>query len=140
MTRKQAREEVFFIVFEHSFSGGTAGDLLALAAECRELLPDKFVERSVRGTLERIPELDELIARNLKGWKLHRISRVALAILRLAVFELRWLDDVPTGATINEAVELAKVYGGEDDSAYINGVLGSIARAGEEKGQPLEQQ
>ena len=69
-----------------------------------------------------------MITENLKGWSLRRLSKVALSLLRMAVFELMYQRDTPVSVVINEAVELAKTYGGQGDSAYVNGVLGSVAR------------
>ena len=63
-----------------------------------------------------------------KGWSLRRLSKVALAILRMAVFELLYLDSIPASVTINEAVELAKTYGGQGDAPYINGVLATVVK------------
>lgn len=69
-----------------------------------------------------------MIESKLKNWKLSRISKVSLSILRVAVYELKYMDDVPTNVSINEAVELAKQYANEDDYSFINGVLGAIAK------------
>ena len=83
-----------------------------------------------KGILEHSEEIDEHISSNLKkGWKISRISRVSYAIMRLAIYEMLYVDDVPTSVSINEAVELAKKYSMPDDSAFVNGVLGSVAKA-----------
>ena len=83
----------------------------------------------VQGVLEKQDELDELIGRYARGWSNERLARVDLSILRVAVYEMRYRDDVPVGAAIDEAVEMAKRYGGERSFAFINGILGSIAKA-----------
>ena len=129
MTRVQAREEAFLIVFEYSFTGHSSEELLELAAECREFKPGTFVKDEVCGVIDNITEIDGIIEANIKGWKIGRLGKVALAVLRLAVFEIVKREDIPVGATINEAVELAKKYGGDEDSSYINGVLGTVARS-----------
>ena len=139
MTRKEAREQAFYIIFEYSFCGGTAAELLELAAQCRELQPDEYTVEIVNSTLDRLPELDEKIYKYLKGWKINRLSRVALSILRLAMCEIMYCDSVPIGVSINEAVELGKTYGGDNDSGYINGVLGAFVRAEITEGEPCEQ-
>jgi N utilization substance protein B len=83
------------------------------------------------GVCEEQEAIDAVISANLKGWKIGRVSKVNLAILRLAVYEICFDEDVPASVAINEAVELAKRYGGEDDSAFINGVLGAVVRSKE---------
>lgn len=133
--RRAAREQAFALLFELSFHpGASVAALLENAQESERpepLLVEDFALRAAETAAEHLAELDELIAGHLRGWKLNRISRVSLALLRLAACELLWFDDIPAGASINEAVELAKVYGDEDAPRFVNGVLGSIARAAE---------
>ena len=74
-------------------------------------------------------ELDRTIETYAKGWKLSRLSRMTAAVLRLAIYEMRYVDDVPVRVAINEAVELAKVYDTDEAASFINGVLGAVARA-----------
>ena len=74
-------------------------------------------------------EIDEIISSHLTGkWKIERLNKVSLGIMRLAVYELKYLDDIPANVTINEAVELSKKFSGEDEYKFVNGVLGAIAR------------
>lgn len=80
-------------------------------------------------------EVDALIAENTVDWSIDRISRVDLAILRVAVYEMLYREDVPTGASINEAVELAKRFGGERSYSFVNGILGTIAKTLPEKAE-----
>ena len=87
-----------------------------------------YAEEVVSGVRQTASELDALIAEYAVGWSLDRIARVDLSILRVAVYEMLHREDVPVGAAINEAVELAKRYCGEKSSAFINGILGSIAK------------
>ena len=77
-----------------------------------------------------LTEIDEMIARNATGWSFERIAKVDLSILRLATYEILYVEKIPEGASINEAVELGKKYGGEKSAKFINGVLGAIARSG----------
>ena len=88
-----------------------------------------FILRSVRGVAEKKDELDELIGRYARGWRTERISRSAAAILRQAIYEIRYMPDVPDAASMDEAVELAKGYEDADVVAFINGVLGGFYRA-----------
>ena len=92
--------------------------LLLIFAGCRRQV----------AVLPRLVELDSLIAKYSKGWKLNRIPKVNLAILRIAVYEIIFENDTPDSVAINEAVELAKKYSGSDDSAFINGILGAVVR------------
>ena len=78
--------------------------------------------------IPRIQEIDALLNEAAEGWKTSRMNKVDLTILRLAVYEMRWDDDVPEGVAINEAVELAKRFGGENSSSFVNGVLGKLAK------------
>ena len=73
-------------------------------------------------------EIDEAISEHLHKWRKERLSRVALSIIRLSVYEILYGEDIPVSVSINEAVELAKKYGGDDDPSFVNGVLGGIAR------------
>ena len=86
-------------------------------------------EIEIPTTLEDIEKLDEIISSNLKGgWRISRISKVSLAILRLAICEMTKFADIPVSVSINEAVELAKTYAAEEDSAFVNGLLSSVSK------------
>ena len=80
------------------------------------------------GVYENLEELDSLISKYLVKWSIDRIPKADKALLRLAVYEMKYMEDIPLSVSVNEIVELAKVYSGEKDPAYINGVLGSISR------------
>lgn len=128
MTRREAREQAFCILFEQAFNNGTVDEILHAATEARDLIPDAFAQEIAFGVEEHQSEVDGLIAGKIRGWSLKRLSKVSLSLLRLSVYEMLYVEDVPAGVSINEAVELAKKYGGKDDPAYINGVLGSVQR------------
>ena len=83
--------------------------------------------------MEHIPEIDEMLNRTSEGWKTTRMGKVDLAILRLAVYEMKFDEDVPVGVAINEAVELAKRFGRDQSPSFINGILGKLAREEDEK-------
>lgn len=130
MTRREAREQAFIIVFEKSFNPDiTVNEVLDLAAELRLSERDEFVEALVRKTCEMQQEIDEHIINNAKGWKINRIAKVPLAIIRLALAEILYFDSIPSGVSINEAVELAKKYANPEDASFVNGILGTVARA-----------
>lgn len=97
-----------------------------------------YVRRIVIGVAERREELDNYIQKYSKGWKLGRISKIAAAILRCSIFEILYIEDVPSAAAINEAVELAKGYEERETVAFINGVLGGFVRGELEGGEELQ--
>lgn len=130
MTRKEAREQAFIIIFEKEFNNEYSLDEIIEAAKDAELFEaDDFSKTLAEKTLETMDKLDEIITANLKGgWKLSRISKVSLAILRLAICEMTQFADIPVSVSINEAVELAKMYAAEEDSSFVNGLLASVSR------------
>ena len=87
----------------------------------RQAITDKCLK-----IVDKLPEIDALLTENLKGWKLGRVGKVELAVLRLAVYEICWDDTIPTGVAINEAVRLAKKYSSESAPAFVNGVLAAL--------------
>jgi len=90
---------------------------------------NSFFGNEITGVYKNLPNIDNIIGKYLRDWSLDRIARVDLALLRLAVFEMFHSDEeIPIGASINEAVELAKLYGTDDAPAYVNGLLGQVAR------------
>ena len=130
--RRSARVNAFQWLFALSFhEGASLDDVLAAQREADPDLPapDPFALQLAKCAAEHQQALDEEIAKRLKGWKLGRISRASLALLRLAVCEILYFDDIPAGASINEAVELAKLYGDAEAPRFINGVLGSVVRS-----------
>ncbi|MGI6249390.1 MAG: transcription antitermination factor NusB [Acutalibacteraceae bacterium] len=134
MTRRQAREQAFIVLFEKSFHPETALDeILEVGVEQELVQEDEYASNLAQTAWDNLVSIDDLIEQNSIGWRINRISKVALAILRLSVCEILYLPDVPVSVSINEAVELGKKFGAEEDSAFINGVLGSIARLDEEE-------
>ena len=128
MTRSEAREQAFALVFEMVFNNMPVAELVENATECREIEIDDYAVEAARAVQLHRDEIDKVIEANSTKWKLNRLPKVTLSVLRLAIGELDYMEDVPTGAIINEAVELAKKYGGEDDASYVNGVLGGYVR------------
>lgn len=129
MTRKQAREEAFILVFEKEFNDNGIEDILEAAAEARDLEPDEYINAVFKGVYGHLEELDSLISENLVGWSIGRISKTALCIMRLAIFEMKYLEDIPVSVSINEAVELCKKYAAENDASFVNGILSTVAKA-----------
>ena len=128
ISRFKAREQGFFLIFEKLFNAEPIEEIIENACESRELEFDDYAITLVNGVEENKELIDSLISAHLKkGWTINRISKTSLAVMRLAVYEIKFVDDVPEGGAINEAVELAKKYT-VDESKFINGVLGAIAR------------
>ena len=145
MLRNTAREIAVHLAYELSFTALPVEELLetrlnaerfaelagedALYQEAPDQLQRDYIARLVTGVSEHAAELDGYIAKYARGWKFSRIPLVASAIMRVAMYEILYMPDIPNGVSINEAVELAKKYGGDEDPAYVNGVLGGIARS-----------
>ena len=132
LSRSRARESAFILIFETIFNPEySLADMKEFAAESELFEIDEFTEQLYVAAVTNAEALDEEIKKYLKGWRLERLSRPALAILRLAFAELLYCEDVPPSVTVNEAVELAKKYAGDKDAPFINGVLGSAVRSGQ---------
>ena len=130
ISRYKMREQAFILCFEMLFSDADVDELAENAGEARDEFLSDYAIDCAKGVKAHLEEIDARIGSNLKsGWKISRISRVSLAILRLAVYEILFVDDIPVSVSINEAVELSKKYTVQDDTSFINGVLGSIARS-----------
>lgn len=129
--RRAAREDAFILIFEKSFFDDSADEIISRAEEMRQLMLDGFTVKLVKGVFENIEIIDGKISSLLsKGWRIERISRVVLAVLRLSAYELMFMgDDVPFGVSINEAVELSKKYGDKDDYSFVNGILANLHRS-----------
>lgn len=129
-TRRESREQAFVLLFEKTMTNDSMEDIIEMAVEARGIEMDAYCEKLTSLAELYLEEIDAVIEKNLRGWSLRRLSKVTLTILRLAVCEMQFLrvKDVPVSVSINEAVELAKVYGNEKDASYINGVLSTIAK------------
>ena len=128
-TRSEARDAAFTQVFQMDLHEDDMDvildELLKARPECEANLG--YIRQIIDGVSEHEQEIDELIANNLKkGWSISRISKASHAIMKLAIFEMKYMDDVPAKVAINEAVELAKRYGDDGDPNFVNGLLGSV--------------
>ena len=131
--KRKSREHAFIILFEKSFNTELSVDeIMDIAIETEVISKDKITADIVKKAEENIDEIDAAIENNLKGWSKQRISKVSLALLRMAVCEMKYFDKVPVGVSINEAVEICKVYGSDEDKGFVNGILGSISREKED--------
>ncbi len=129
MTRREAREQAFILVFEKIFNPELSLQEMKSIAQDEELFVlDAFGENIVKAVFENLSTIDEKISIYLRKWTIDRIPKVDLAVLRLAVGEIMFIDDIPDKVSANEAVELTKKYSGEERAAFINGVLGNLIR------------
>lgn len=136
LTRSEAREQAFMLLFSKSFDDEPLEETIEDNAELYKGGVCGYAEAVVTAIECKQSEIDEIISKYLKkGWSISRISRPSLAILRLAIYEIKYLDSVPQSVSINEAVELSKKYS-IGESKFVNGVLGAFVReleAGETK-------
>ena len=129
MNRRQARENVFYLVFETEFQKEeiNSAELFQEAQDLGVIEYDEFTERVFFGVMAELENVDKKIEENAKGWKLERISKVSLAIMRICVYEMLYCEDVPFNISINEAVELAKKFDYDKAPSFINGIVNKIA-------------
>ena len=138
MSRRQAREFALQFIFSVDFNKDeNVTELLEEFHESETAFIEtndyskkdiEFANRLIIGTVENMEKIDELITKSAIGWTFDRIAKVDLAILRLAIFEIYFLEDVPEGVSANEAVDLAKKYSADDAGSFVNGVIGKIIR------------
>ena len=127
MTRREAREAVFTLLFETEFRlDEDTDELFAASCEEREIIPTEYMKQVFCGICRRKEELDEKIAAHAHGWKTQRLTRVSRSILRLAAYEMLYCKDIPASVSLNEAIELAKKYEDEKARPFINGVLNGL--------------
>ena len=128
MARRKSRELAFILLFERCFDETDMQDIIDRAMEARDIEPDEFAIRLAKGADEYYVQSDALIEEHSHRWSKERLSKVTLAILRLALYEMQYVEESPVSVAINEAIELAKTYGEEDEPPFINGILGAVAR------------
>ena len=129
MTRKQAREEAFVLIFEKVFNPDSVQEILELANDVRGLKPNDYIKTVFFGVYENLENLDNIISENAIGWSITRISKTALSVLRLSLFEIMFMEDIPVPVSINEAVELCKKYATKEDASFVNGLLSTVAKS-----------
>ena len=142
MSRKIARELAVLSVFEYGFSINSAEDILEnlFSEEFLQNAPEElsiaegietqkdYIKNTVTGIVSHMDELDEHIRTHAIGWSLDRISRIAVAVLRTAIYEAKYAEEIPVRVAVNEAVEIAKKYDTPETVSFINGVLGGILK------------
>lgn len=131
MTRRAIREQVFLMLFRAEFHDKEEmEEQMKLYTEQLEECSEKdlnYISNKFKDIVDKMDEIDEAIGAVSKGWKVSRMAKVDLALLRLAVYEMKYEEDIPVKVAINEAIELAKQYGSDDSPAFVNGVLAKLA-------------
>ena len=127
MTRSEARKAVIDLLFEREFRRDESDEeIFALSCENREIDADEYVKAAYFGVCKNTEELDGEIDKNAKGWKASRLSKISRSILRLCIYEMKYMNDIPCLVSINEGLELAKLYEDEKARPFINGVLNAV--------------
>ena len=130
MTRRALREQVFKMLFRVEFHDAEEMKEQAVLFDEEESCSEKdkeYITKKFENIVEKITEIDAAVNEVAKGWKTTRMGKVDLTIIRLAVYEMKYEEDIPVKVAINEAVELAKQYGTDDSPAFINGILAKLA-------------
>lgn len=131
VTRRQIREHIFLMLFRKEFyNTNELNEQMKLYLEEMEEVTteeNSYLEERFQIILSKLSEVDEILSEISTGWKLDRLGKVELTILRLGIFEMRFDDEIPVKVAINEAVELSKKFGGDDTPSFVNGVLAKIA-------------
>ena len=144
MTRGNARELAVHLIYGRTFTGEEpervvevrlAKDYYSELSQEHEVYTERpsraqlsYIDAVVSGVANRQEELDAKISKYAKGWDISRISRLTRCVMQLALFETLYVDDVPAGVAVSEAVRLAKKYDGDDTGSFVNGILGSFVR------------
>ena len=132
MKRRGIREQLFKLLFRVEFNTPEqmpeqtklyfdSGDLTVTEQD------QAYLEAKLADIMDKLPQIDEQLSNKIEGWKLTRVGKVELALLRIAVYEILYDDEVPTGVAISEAVELSKKYGPDNAASFVNGVLAKFA-------------
>lgn len=134
MSRRKLREHLFKMVFIFSFTlEKDMDEQIDLYLDGIEGITEDekaFLKKRYRALHEHVAQIDDMLNRTARGWSTDRFASADLAILRLACYEMLYDEKIPEGVAINEAVELAKIYGGNESPSFINGILGNISAAG----------
>ena len=134
MKRRELREHIFELLFRIEFNSTEEmpEQQRLFLEELGEAEPkdQEYIKEKYAKIVEKLPQIDELLNEASDGWKVSRMGKADLTILRLAVYEMQYDEDVPVGVAVNEAVELSKKFGGDESPSFINGVLGKIGKTG----------
>ncbi|HHX54952.1 MAG TPA: transcription antitermination factor NusB [Clostridiales bacterium] len=135
MTRRQARDHLFIMLFRKEFHEISEMDqqadfYLEFMESTQPLTKEESKELKERfnNIIDKLPEIDAILTKTSTGWKLNRMGKVDLTVMRIAIFEIKFDKEIPNAVAINEAVEIAKKYGEESSGSFVNGVLAKMLR------------
>ncbi len=128
MTRHETRESAFMLVFERALTGEDIGEILEAAAETDAVKLNDTVAAIFKGVEENRQQIDKSIEKHLKNWTIDRITKVSLAAMRVAVYEILFDDSLDADISVSEAVKICEKYTTKEDTSFVNGVLGSLVR------------
>ncbi|GIN73530.1 N utilization substance protein B [Bacillus sp. J14TS2] len=128
MKRRTAREKALQALFQMNISGIEAEEAIENVLEGEK--KDSFLQQLVEGTIQHLPEIDAEIQKHLENWTLDRLAKVDITILRIGMYELLFHDDIPENVAINEAIEVAKIFGDDQSGKFINGILSKAKKEG----------
>lgn len=128
LTRRRIRESAFLIIYERSFGNYDLDELFDIARESDNIPINNDVIKTVKGVYEHLDELDNIISQLSQKRSLERIPKVNLSILRLAIYEAKYSENVPVNVAISEAVAIAEKYALDSDAKFVNGALGAYSR------------
>lgn len=124
MKRRTAREKALQALFQYDLGQAEPLEAIRNVVQTEEI--DPFLQKLVLGTVEHVEEIDATLRKHLEKWTLERVAAVDRAILRLAVYEMTYEEDIPTSVSLNEAIELAKKFSDSQANRFINGVLSKV--------------
>ncbi len=132
MSRREIREHIFRMLFRKDFHDETElNEQIDFYFDSLETPKEEdliYLRERFNKIIEKIPDIDVILAEASSGWKLNRLGKVDLTIMRLAAYEIEYDDEIPNKVAINEAVEIAKIFGGESSGAFVNGVLAKLIK------------
>ncbi|OIJ20309.1 transcription antitermination factor NusB [Anaerobacillus alkalidiazotrophicus] len=126
MKRRLARVKAVQSLFQVDMSGTDKNEAISNVLEDNEK-KDEFLERLVTGTLDHLETIDKLFSEHLQNWKIDRVGNVDRAVIRMGIFEMMFIDEIPINVSLNEAIDVAKSFGGEESGRFVNGVLSKVA-------------
>lgn len=137
MGRIIAREATMKLLYQMEVNNDYSEEVIKVFFENNDFSDDEkdYVEHAIEGVLSNLDIIDENIEKHTKGWKINRLAKVDLAVLRIAIYELLFRKDIPIEVCINEAIEICKKYSTDESSRFINGVLGSFVRLRNEENE-----
>jgi N utilization substance protein B len=128
--RRKARELALQMLFQHDVAGNDPVEIIATFEDLQRVRPNirEFAIRVFRGTLEKQPDLDKILVEQAENWRLERMAVVDRNLIRMAIYEMMYLDDTPKLVILDEAIEIAKRFGTEKSSQFINGILDGVLK------------